>query len=401
MKHKTLHVVNFGPISDAKVELRAFNMFIGEQAIGKSTFAKLITILTDYLSLFKLVLGGNDFWMEALKEFGLDIYKDYPYSISYNMEEANQRFHLEIKNGSVSYNYVEDGESITEQKEIVYKLISHKKIYHTDEVKKKIIKWIKSGAKHDEILEFFTNSLYIPAERIIYSVVTNMMPALVLSKSTVPPILLRFMVNLNNAKAEYPDFHIKLLNIDFKYEAGEDSIVLTDNGKSIPLSVASSGIQSLVPLLLVLHYAIDKRECASYVIEEPECNLFPTKQAELLKEILKTMMHSSRTLTVTTHSPYLLSAMNNILYAGNIVAKYGEGIRKYVDEIVPADCRLSSDDCTIYSLGSDINGGVYCRSIMDNETGMIDFNSLDSVSEELSAEFDALQDIITNYDSEN
>lgn len=401
MKLKTLHVINFGPITDAKVELRAFNMFIGEQAIGKSTLAKLITIFTDYLSLFKLVVGGVDFWMEALKEFGLHIYKDYPYSIFYNMEEANQQFHIEINNSSISCYFVEDGESITDQATILNKLIGLKKIYHTDEVKKKIMGWIQSGVKHEEIQEVFTNSLYIPAERIIYSVVTNLMPALILSKSTVSPTLLRFMVNLNNAKAEYPNFPIKLLNIDFKYEAGEDLVVLTDTGKPIPLAVASSGIQSLVPLLLVLHYSIDKRECASYVIEEPECNLFPTKQVELLKEILKTMMHSSRTLTVTTHSPYLLSAMNNILYAANIVEKYGEGIKRYVDEIVPADCRLSSDDCSVYSLGSDINGGVYCRSLMDNETGMIDFNSLDSVSEELSVEFDALQDVIMNFDSEN
>ena len=401
MKHKTLHVINFGPINDAKVELRAFNMFIGEQAIGKSTLAKLITIFTDYISLFKLVIGGSDFWMQTLKEFGLDIYKDYPYFISYEMDEDNLKFHLEIKNNSISCYFIEDGKFITDQNAILNKLIGLKKIYHTDKVKKKISGWIKAGMTDEDFMEVFTNSLYIPAERIIYSVVTNLMPALILSKSTVPPILLRFMINLNNAKAEYPNFPIKLLNIDFKYEGGEDSILLTDTGKPIPLTMASSGIQSLVPLLLVLHYAIDNRECASYVIEEPECNLFPTKQVELLKEILKIIMDSSRTLTVTTHSPYLLSAMNNILYAGNIVKKYGEGIRKFVDEIIPADCRVNSDNCTVYSLGSDINGGIYCRSLMDDETGLIDFNSLDSVSEELSVEFDALQDIIMNLDSEN
>ncbi|WP_353737979.1 AAA family ATPase [Paramuribaculum intestinale] len=51
MKCKTLHIENFGPVSEATVELRAINMFIGEQSIGKSTIAKLITIFTDHFSL--------------------------------------------------------------------------------------------------------------------------------------------------------------------------------------------------------------------------------------------------------------------------------------------------------------------------------------------------------------
>lgn len=403
MKHKTLHVVNFGPISDAKVELRAFNMFIGEQAIGKSTLAKLITIFTDYVSLVKLINNGVDFWIQILKEYGLDVYKDDAYTISYDMSQEDQQFHLEINSGKISCHIIEDGKKNTNRKSIISKLIdlSIRIIHHKNELKKNIDALSKSEKRNEEILALFTNSLYVPAERIIYSVMTNLLPALALANSTIPKILLRFMVDLNNAKAEYPKFHIGMLNIDFQHETSEDLIVVEGNRKSIPLTVASSGIQSLVPLLLVLHYAINKREYSSFVIEEPECNLFPTKQVALLKEIIKVIKYSSRTLTITTHSPYLLSAMNNILYAGNIVEKYGEGIRKFVDEIIPADCRLNSTDCSVYSLGADINGGVYCRSLMDEETGMIDFNSLDSVSEELGVEFDALQDIIINFDSEN
>lgn len=402
MKQKTLHVVNFGPIKDAKVELRAFNLFIGEQAIGKSTLAKLITIFTDYLSLCKLIDRGVGFWTQILKEYGLDIYKDDPYIISYDMAQEDRQFHMEIQGKKISCYIIEGNKKNANRKSIINKLMGLKRIYHEDELQKNIDAINNSSRRNEEILDLLTNSLYIPAERIIYSVMTNLMPALALANSTIPKTLLRFMVDLNNAKMEYPKFPIRMLNIDYDHEGSEDLIIIEGNKKNIPLTVASSGIQSLVPLLLVLHYGINKREYSSFVIEEPECNLFPTKQVALLKDIIKVIKHSSRTLTITTHSPYLLSAMNNILFAGLIIEKYGEGIGKYIDGIVPPDCRLSSADCCVYSLGSDINKeGVYCRSLMHPETGMIDFNSLDSVSEELSAEFYAMQDAVLEFDSDN
>lgn len=394
MEQKTLHIENFGPITDATVELRAFNMFIGEQSIGKSTMAKLIAIFTDYVSLCKLVKDKEVFWEETLDDFGMDIYQDNPYRIVYDMEQDDRLFHIEISRGKVSYRLVQGDVPIIDPKQIINMIMKLKKIYHAKEVQQKVAKSGNTQLKKQEILELFSNSLYIPAERIIYSVVTNLMPALFLSKSAIPQILLRFMVELNNAKAEYPKFPIELLNVDFKYEAGEDSIVFGEKGEAIPLSVASSGIQSLVPLVLVLHFAINKREYSSFVIEEPECNLFPTKQVELLKNILRLVRHSSRTLTITTHSPYLLSALNNILFADMIIKKYGPESKNLVDEILQPEYRLSADECSVYSLGKEINRGVYCKSLLDSETGMIDFNSLDAVSEQLSMEFDALQNAV-------
>lgn len=387
LKLKTLQVKNFGPVSDATVKLRAINMFIGEQSIGKSTLAKLITIFTDYVSLCRLIQGGIIVWNNQLKDYNLDIYQNDPYYIVYEMEEDDKKFHIEFLSGKISFFMKIHDTTITNAEEITSAIINLKKFYHQEKVITKIAQDLESNT----FLEIFTNSLYIPAERIIYSVLTNLMPALALANSTIPKNLLRFMVELSNAKSEYPKFHIDLLKVAFKHERSEDTIVLEYGKKDIPMSAASSGIQSLVPLLLVLHYAISKREYSSFVIEEPECNLFPSKQVELLKEILKMVKYPTRTLTITTHSPYLLSAMNNILFAGMLTEKYGKKIKRYVDNIIPEDYQLNLCDCSVYSLGKDINDGVYCRSLIDEETGMIDYNSLDGVSEELANEFEALQ----------
>lgn len=397
MRHKTLHVENFGPISDATVELRAINMFIGEQSVGKSTLAKLITIFTDYISLCKLILGGVSQWDMQLKDYNIDIYRDDPYRIAFDMMEDDKKFHIELEPGKIAFFMNIGEEKITDANKIMLSIFGLKRIFHKEEVLKKISKDLRSNS----LLEIFTNSLYIPAERIIYSVLTRLMPALALANATIPKNLLRFLVELGNAKAEYPQFDIKLLNISYKHEESEDSIVVEENKKNIPLTAASSGIQSLVPLLLVLHYAIARREYSSFVIEEPECNLFPSKQVDLLKEILRLVKHPARTLTITTHSPYLLSVMNNLLFAGMLVERYGEGIKKYIDDVIPEVYRLNPGDCSVYSLGKDINGGIYCRSLMDEETGMIDYNSLDGVSEELSNEFDELQRVVMRYTRDN
>ena len=167
--------------------------------------------------------------------------------------------------------------------------------------------------------------------------------------------------------------------------------MIGENGE-LPLTAASSGIQSTVPLLLVLHYAIHKREFTSFVLEEPECNLFPEKQVELLKHIIALIKSENRTLTITTHSPYLLSNLNNYLYAGSLIEKYGDRIRTSVESVISESLCIKPSECAVFSLGERINENqAYCKSLLDEESGMIDFNSLDNVSIQMGEEFEALE----------
>ena len=394
MRKRTLHIENLGPISDATVELRAINMFIGEQSIGKSTMAKLMAVFTDAISLYRLIKGDVYAWHSTLKDYNLLVYLDGKYQVVYDEIDDDWHLHVECSPEGIFCSLSTDGKVISDKTVIADEILSFLKSQSNADSR-----FAGRDKDVDALLDNITNSIYIPAERIIYSVLTNLMPALALANATIPKNLLRFMVELGNAKSEYPRFNIPLLGIEFKHEATEDSIVIDQSHKNIPMTAASSGIQSLVPLMLVIHYAVSRRYYTSYVIEEPECNLFPTKQVELLRYLLKTVKHPERTLTVTTHSPYLLAAMNNLLFAGMLAEKYGKGIKKYIDDILPDAYRLTSKECSVYSLGKEINGGVYCRSLLDDETGMIDYNSLDGVSETLGDEFDALQRTVIEYKS--
>lgn len=210
---------------------------------------------------------------------------------------------------------------------------------------------------------------------------------------SAPSTLLRFMVEIGKAEVAYPVLDMPVLNLIYQHENSQNFFKLKDDSdKKFPLVNGSSGIQSATPLLLLLEYALNKKEYGSFVIEEPECNLFPSKQVELLNRILE-IPSAERILTITTHSPYLLSAFNNYLFAGTIITE-NTSLKDKITEKFPGMPVLYSKDCSVYSLGEDINDGVYCKSLMDEETGMIDVNSLDVISGEMSLQFDQLQNLL-------
>lgn len=392
---KTLIVRDFGPIKNIEIELKDINLFIGEQSVGKSTVAKIITILTDHISLMSIIKNDMAEWNRRLAKYNLDIYKDDAYIIIYEMDNDDFTFHFEIQSGALDIYVIKDGNRIEDRKLIFKEIVASKIIYH-DEAFDTYMKL--SESKKDGYLKAFenlmSNSLYIPAERIIYSVINNLLPALTLAESSIPGNLLRFMVELQNAKSTYPEFEMPLLGISYKKEDSDDYFVITSNHRKLPVSAASSGIQSTMPLLQVIHYAIRHKEYSTFVIEEPECNLFPEKQVELLEYILRLTKDEERTLIITTHSPYVLSAMNNYLYAGGLLKDVEHLSRNDIGDILKNRTCVLPEECSVYSLGENINGdGVYCKSLMDPKSGMIDFNSLDAISNKLGQDFEALEDL--------
>lgn len=397
---RKLTINNFGPVSNAELDLKAVNLFIGEQSVGKSTIAKLITIVTDILSLTLVIRAGHNGWMDQLRAYGLDIYGEDDYHIKYEWENQGVRLLMTITKTEVVTSMTKGETTIADPAEITKELVQLKPIFHQEEYVNQIIAALDAteGPEPKEawssLQNLFLNSIYIPAERSFFSCFSKALPALNLVNESIPRYLLRFSLDYQNAKSVYSRFDTSLLNVTYEYDGSGDFFIDHSSGHRYLLSYASSGIQSTMPLLLVIEYAVNKREYSSFVIEEPETNLFPNKQVELLRHILKTV-RGGRSLTITTHSPYLLSALNNSLFAGLLLKRFGEKVDKEISNVLDKDCVLFSDDCSVYSLGDSVNGeGVYCKSVMDPETGMIDSNALDSVSLSLSAEFGKLEDVL-------
>lgn len=150
----------------------------------------------------------------------------------------------------------------------------------------------------------------------------------------------------------------------------------------------ASGIQSVTPLLVLLeHLSRNTEQAQSFIIEEPELNLYPTAQRDLVYWLLEKCTKGDNDLTITTHSPYVLSALNLALYA-NKVAELFPHQRTKVAKIIPAKYWLKADEFSGYHVAG---GGV--KSIFDSKTGLLSESQLDEVSGHFADVFDRLTDL--------
>lgn len=315
---RQLKIHNFGPIQDVDIQLKEYNFLIGGQGVGKSTIAKLLSIVTDYNLYLYLSLKQEDtigVWHQFLENFGILNYEKEDSVIEYTQEGKScfdgkteeYRLSVRVDAKGVSVEMTNDEEQVQHKDVAKVLLCSIADRTETEGFKNRFDKEDLSA-----ILDVLRDSLYIPAERIMYSSFTKLLPALNLVKDTVSDNMLYFAVEYNNAKAKIGHCTVPVLEVDFVHEKDDDYIVTSD-GKRLVIREASSGMQSTIPLLLTLDYATDKKGYHSYVVEEPECNLYPTNQLRLMDVLLDYIKRKRSTLTITTHSPYIINYLNVLI----------------------------------------------------------------------------------------
>ena len=176
------------------------------------------------------------------------------------------------------------------------------------------------------------------------------------------------------------------------HKDGKDYLQLTEE-RTVEISNSSSGQQETLPLIIILRrLAFLKSNIGgtSVYIEEPEAHIFPSAQKSIV-ELIATVYNArkdSLQFFITTHSPYILTAFNNLLQAGILAVDATEDKIAKISRHVPKTRFLSPDEVAVYSLE---NG--YCQSIIAKETGLIDANIIDEVSNELAIQFDELLDL--------
>jgi hypothetical protein len=179
------------------------------------------------------------------------------------------------------------------------------------------------------------------------------------------------------------------------------------DGRAIPLTFLSSGTQELLPLLNVLgQVATGQRDRIIFprpnnlpvmpreiilskgfiYLEEPEANVFPDTQYKLVR-LFARLSHESIldfSWVITTHSPYILTAFNNLIEAGQ-VARAKPELKNEVAKLIPEQYWIKEGDFKAYA----IEDGVL-TSIVAEDTGLVSANYLDQVSETIGVEFDEL-----------
>jgi predicted ATP-dependent endonuclease of OLD family len=176
---------------------------------------------------------------------------------------------------------------------------------------------------------------------------------------------------------------------------GEKIVLDSQSKKYVYLHNASSGQKESIRILQDIFLNIINDRIILRIIEEPEAHLFPIAQKDLI-ELLAVMVNQNHDnqIIITTHSPYILSVFNNLLFAKRVVEK-NPSTHSEVAEIISEDYWLNGYEFSAYSLGNrSWNGEAnYCESIFDSEMGLIAQNYLDTVSEMMGGEFNQLYNI--------
>ncbi len=347
-----IQVKNFGPIKDIDIEIKEVNIFIGKTSSGKSTVAKLLAIFQS--SAIQYMAN----WNRQPEEEPNNSLKEFRKMLNfYNID-------FEVSKDTVIC--YERGELYCQLRGNVF----------------------DSTFSPHSIIPVI-NPIYIPAERSFFAALSQSIFSLITNDIALPKSLTEFGSKFEIARRDSRELSIDFLDVTYKFQDGND-VVEMSNGETIKLTQASSGIQSTVPLMLVLQaYTEDTDNIEKgigndlFVIEEPEINLYPSAQKALLEYIVKRVARSKDKVIITTHSPYILTSLDNLVQADN-VAKYSKIVDR-LSEIVPRDLWTDFDQVTC----SFFEDGL-AKSTLDQELRSLGPSNIDGVSEELGEIFDRL-----------
>jgi hypothetical protein len=119
---------------------------------------------------------------------------------------------------------------------------------------------------------------------------------------------------------------------------------------------------------------------SQFIIEEPEQNLFPETQRDLVYYLLRKCINKNgNRLTLTTHSPYVLYALNNCMMACLVSEKMDKNEQQ---KLKCYESKISPSDVSIY----EIREGCVNKTIQ-GEDGLISDNYFDQQMKELMDDF--------------
>lgn len=378
MKGETLHISNFGPIESAKIApIKPVTVFIGESGSGKSTVMKVLAMCR---WLFKMHCIRSYLKLSGIKSSPFRLSGDRILNTNGLSAFVRPDSAVEYHNGSFSC--MLKGRSLSMTKDIL----------PADELSLEKIAYVSD--KRGLLPDLITGRIAIKHGMFhLDDTLGNFQKALdAVSATDMPYLGVRAEVRKTNAGRRV-----------FISQSGEEGF------EGLPLSQASSGLQSSVGIHFILQYfarhynvvesmnstilsylaktdnlsgfkptsdvgAFGRRRITLF-IEEPELSLFPSNQKGFVDYMLSTVHSACRTsiaLVMATHSPYVLTTLNLMLAA----AKARRVNPEMAADAAPGIPEVAQDDIGAW----EIRDG-RATALIDAETGLIDGTWLDNVSD--------------------
>lgn len=384
------YVKNFGPLSEGtidEIEITPYIVFIGSQGSGKSTLAKL---LSSFEWLEKSLVKGNLNVKKIERKNYLPKFFEFHRISNYFREDTEIRYEGQYYRFKYQNEYLEITDLQIETKQIskVIYIPAERNILSIFNGLKNIQSYPQSlrafWEMYDEFCETLGDDFPLPIDYMNFSYDRLNKIAWINSKSMYHPIRLteaasgyqsliplygvsHYLYNIINKQAESPienDLYKKLKSEVNKIVNNED---LTEEVKSIMLKNIS--------LRFKYSHLVN-------IMEEPELNLYPASQKSEIEALVKlNNSNPKHRLVITTHSPYVLTTFNNLLYAGMLASQYPNEIEK----IITKDLWIEKGKLSAFEI---IDGKV--KSIIDKETGLIQAEMIDKISNQINKDFESL-----------
>ncbi len=403
----TLIIDNFLIIKHVEIDVKRYNVLIGPQASGKSIIAKLLYLFYQLPNnSFKFLSCGkdiNDFKKEMIETFQ----KIFPENV-WN----NQDFKIEFSTGKDSFFFehqkTKELSFSCSNDSFIAGAINESKNKTVSTSKDELLKFRLSNGFESSFINCGSSCTFIPAGRSIFATISNNIFMLIHYNQRFDYFFTQFasdyelqkMLYLGDAvfelfgnKEECLEIQRSFLNGVYVRKNDIDYIQITNtSGEPVDVEVskASSGQQELLPILLMLSDYVE----SFFMIEEPEAHIFPKAQYDLIKYIVSRRISNTlkQAFLFTTHSPYILTAMNNLVYADILAKKFkktgNEEALKKLNEIYSERERIPADELSAYY----VEGGE-AKNIVDTETGLICAEELDRISGMISERFDQMMDL--------
>ncbi len=422
-------VINkLGPITHCNLKINDFMIFTGPQASGKSTIAKSIFFFKNIKNLLLMQMNkrlfgesgttrlstGNCLKKEIrsnfLQTFGPTWCMDNDMSLEYEYakdvyikicltEDSLSPDHIRIDFSNPLIGFLDGYNSPLAKQDAL------NNIYRTEDIKKKIDTFFDSS---EEIV-------YIPAGRsmmtlfssqlmFMYSVMNddqkrsldyctqNYLERIIQLK----PLFSNGVRTLINNKMELTDLEInrgklqqcadlmnQILRGDYRYVDGEERLQVSKD-RYVKINFASSGQQEAVWILNVVFYYLLNNKKTYFIIEEPESHLFPNTQ-KLIAEFISLAKNDGNRVLLTTHSPYILGSLNNMLYANRI--------SKNVDKVLLGEIINPLKWLDYKKLSAYYVEDGEIRSCLDEESESIDNGVIDGASDEINMDYEKMVDL--------
>lgn len=399
-------VKNFGPLKDIDLEIKDYMIFLGPQASGKSTLAKLIYGFKDVIGYIRT---NNELWnyTSTSIKFSLNDWETSIRSFFFPTLQNQQNYFIEyiyendvsivltqiddIINVKLSDGFIEKLRMI--ENEIRHEILEFKKHYsHHSNFDEYLLDATNEKTQTKLRFSFKENNLlFIPDKRDInIHSDSSFYYTLKKYRNLFKDGFISVEKYLLNTSKSFSKKNLRLIESLFVqifkgyYESVDNGQIVLFDGKKISLDLASSGQKEVVGILIILTIEIFNRSHKFYVIEEPEAHLFPEAQKDITYLISLLANQEGNQVIITTHSHYILGALNILINAHRI----GQTNPEEVEKIVPRE--LWVDKNRIFA-GFLENGII--KDIYDDEAEMIKIQQLNAVAGEINKDFDRLLDL--------